>query len=653
MLALPVMADEEYPIYIDSEYGYKLDGVFRNYVSSGMIEKIVANESEQFPGRLEVVARRWFSSGSNYGYDTIARFEYNKHKPILIDDSRLSDEYKESLWTVEWALFVAAENDTVKSFRFDFADAPFLTYYTKVDTAYTAYAGRPYMLNEVSNPLMLPLTYSSSNPKAVTVNEKNGEITVVGAGESVITASFAGDDDIQPLTAEWKAIVKEGDHFVLEILSPERTPHTWGSGSTYLAFDMIKVTKDNCNDIYGDGKLSFDIETRTLTMRNYQRSYSEEEDSSMGWTDWLDYSSGPLPLNIKIVGNCAILHNSAGIFCQQDLIISGDGEKNSRLTMLGRFPQFSAGNKLTIDGVQVHALATTPHPLMICKTLRVEDNSYCEVFLDIEVQPGEDPREWGAMAGQVEDVELGEHTIMLTRDVHIENGVFVDGQGLTALRFEIGPKSETAMYGSVSFAELELTDDPTGDEIDGILYTLGESDGIDKTEGCLVLNTDMTIAEVSEFIRDLTPGSAAFAEKFSGLSLLLPVGKGHIDIGMQTSGAYQLAVQIGNNEPVLLTQATKGVVSIPYDLNIATFAFIYAVNTAAGEAPALRRLNAANPDGCVKLYSISLSQGGMGIEETPFPSGEGRGEASKLIKNGTLFIQHNGRTYTVEGQEVK
>jgi energy-coupling factor transporter ATP-binding protein EcfA2 len=38
---------------------------------------------------------------------------------------------------------------------------------------------------------------------------------------------------------------------------------------------------------------------------------------------------------------------------------------------------------------------------------------------------------------------------------------------------------------------------------------------------------------------------------------------------------------------------------------------------------------------------------------SPFPLGEGRGEASKLIKNGKLFILHNGHTYTAEGQEVK
>ena len=41
------------------------------------------------------------------------------------------------------------------------------------------------------------------------------------------------------------------------------------------------------------------------------------------------------------------------------------------------------------------------------------------------------------------------------------------------------------------------------------------------------------------------------------------------------------------------------------------------------------------------------------IEHTPFPSKEGRGEASKLIKNGQLFIQRNGRTYTATGAEVK
>ena len=41
------------------------------------------------------------------------------------------------------------------------------------------------------------------------------------------------------------------------------------------------------------------------------------------------------------------------------------------------------------------------------------------------------------------------------------------------------------------------------------------------------------------------------------------------------------------------------------------------------------------------------------IDNTPFPSGEGRGEASKLLHNGQILILRGDKTYTLQGQEVK
>ena len=41
------------------------------------------------------------------------------------------------------------------------------------------------------------------------------------------------------------------------------------------------------------------------------------------------------------------------------------------------------------------------------------------------------------------------------------------------------------------------------------------------------------------------------------------------------------------------------------------------------------------------------------IDNTPFPSGEGRGEATKLLRNGTILILRGDKTYTLTGQEVK
>ncbi len=42
-----------------------------------------------------------------------------------------------------------------------------------------------------------------------------------------------------------------------------------------------------------------------------------------------------------------------------------------------------------------------------------------------------------------------------------------------------------------------------------------------------------------------------------------------------------------------------------------------------------------------------------GIDNTPFLSGESRGEASKLLRNGEVLILRDGKTYTIQGVEVK
>ncbi len=42
-----------------------------------------------------------------------------------------------------------------------------------------------------------------------------------------------------------------------------------------------------------------------------------------------------------------------------------------------------------------------------------------------------------------------------------------------------------------------------------------------------------------------------------------------------------------------------------------------------------------------------------GIDNTPFLSGEGMGEASKLLRNGEVLILRDGKTYTIQGVEVK
>ena len=54
-----------------------------------------------------------------------------------------------------------------------------------------------------TSPEGLTVTYSSDTPAVATVDENSGEVTIVGLGTAVITATFAGNDDYRPAEASY------------------------------------------------------------------------------------------------------------------------------------------------------------------------------------------------------------------------------------------------------------------------------------------------------------------------------------------------------------------------------------------------------------------------------------------------------------------
>jgi len=78
-------------------------------------------------------------------------------------------------------------------------------------TTATATCGQtftPPTLNIV--PAGLPVTYESSEPTVAEVDSSTGAITLVGKGTTVITASYAGDDNHDPASASYTLTVSKG-----------------------------------------------------------------------------------------------------------------------------------------------------------------------------------------------------------------------------------------------------------------------------------------------------------------------------------------------------------------------------------------------------------------------------------------------------------
>lgn len=79
-------------------------------------------------------------------------------------------------------------------------EVPALTF---PQASYDANLGSDFVEPELTNPKNVTVAYSSSVEAVATVNASTGEITLVGEGSTVITATFAGNDDYDANTATY------------------------------------------------------------------------------------------------------------------------------------------------------------------------------------------------------------------------------------------------------------------------------------------------------------------------------------------------------------------------------------------------------------------------------------------------------------------
>jgi len=100
--------------------------------------------------------------------------------------------------------------------------------------------------SRIENPV---LTYSSSNENVATIDE-NGDITLVGAGETTISATFAGDDTYYGSTGSYKLIVTDPDAVPVASLEEAFDAATTDEQDIYFDFTGLQVTAVNGSNAY-------------------------------------------------------------------------------------------------------------------------------------------------------------------------------------------------------------------------------------------------------------------------------------------------------------------------------------------------------------------------------------------------------------------
>ena len=156
----------------------------------------------------------------------------------------------------------------------------------------------------------------------------------------------------------------------------------------------------------------------------------------------------------------------------------------------------------------------------------------------------------------------------------------------------------------------------------------------DSTEKCIVINKATSNSGIETAVAsDL--GSSDFISNYTGIVIEVN-GQGSVKINAQTIGNNKLAVKIGNADAKTYTQATKGDVTINYDVTENTYVYIYAVD-ADNQQQSLSMDITDTSDNAVKVYSVTVTPDATAIE---------------TVTEATIPTAVFGKVYSIEGKQL-
>jgi hypothetical protein len=236
----------------------------------------------------------------------------------------------------------------------------------------------------------------------------------------------------------------------------------------------------------------------------------------------------------------------------------------------------------------------------------------------------------------------------------------MEGENKPASAGDIEPLGE---QGEVNVADIPAGTDLTNAVVDNLYITCDTLNGdrYDATEQAIVLNSVVDEMMIENIMAN-PDNTDVIRNNFSGIVVELPAGKGTLSLTVKTEGDHKLAVLIGNDLQDF-AQLVKGVIEAPYTLEKAARAYIYGFisEPKLPTAPTKHMSRRAKADwiaedepastGSVAIYGISWNiEAPTGIDQI---SQEPKAKSQKLIRNGQLVIERDGKTFNALGTEIK
>lgn len=447
----------------------------------------------------------------------------------------------------------------------------------------------------LNNPSNVAVTYSSSNTDVATISDE-GVVTLVGPGETTITASFAGDENHEAASTSYKlSVVKleaglswtdEGMEYFLgtywygpRLNNPNNLPVKYKSsdekvatidkdgkvtalavGDTWIMaifegnemyepqtvryglfvkerYDLlvndVRVTSDNSKNVLGDGHFFYDENTKQLVVLE---------------------NTTPVTIESRLKNLTIFLNGSSKL---ERIFFNNEGkEENTGSLTITTYEN--------IPGSVVLETSNANGVISGFSSLTIDDKSYTYLL-----DPAEGKYEGGKLV-------TADGAVAMTATIGQYLKPLVDGQTVTFPPGKFG------------------IDDFTNKVIDDILFTMvlrpdgsdEDDDFYDPVESAIVLNNLNSTSGVTMLIDNvekdgLIPGSNEYALQFKGgITFMVPNGEGTITLNVKTEPGYKLMLMIGKSEPKEISQNERGDVQFEYNVEKATYVCVYLVQAA-------------------------------------------------------------------------